>query len=345
MEAFFRDIIKKVISNYPLEVKGSTLKFLEGNKTEWSIDTNIGEVRLKNVLVDDKFINFKIHAVDFLKNNGVFTPEILTTKLGEGFVRIEDNNFIVFESVDGRVPNYVNEDDVIIMINGIASLHNVSNGFDFSDGQNPSLVCDWKNDIQNKYSKLILWKEQRNKIKDLNEVDQLYLKYVNPFLKQCETSLAIVSNPHFEEWIEEARNTKTFSYQNFEEKNLAIGEDGNFYLLDMNLLTVDLPISDIQKILNIVMTKQDGWKLRLMEKMMSSYQAVNPLKFGQLQLLKADLLFPHLFYDTFSAIYEQKEASDRVEANQVSKMKKMITTELSKEKVVHAFFYENKMKE
>lgn len=333
MDAFFNDLVKKVIANYPLEVKQKSLEYNDEKKAEWPIDTNIGEVLLKKVLIDERYIEFMIYAIDYLRDNGVFTPEVLTTKLGDGFVKWKDEYFMLFEAVNGRKPNFESEEDLILLMNGIASFHKASVCIELTTEQVSSIKSNWKNDLQNKFLKLTKWKEERAKLKHQNEIDKLFLKNINIVLMQCEKALAIVDKYS----VEMVAQTKTLCYQNFDVNDLIIGEDGNLYFLNMSSLKMELPIHDMRRILNIIMKKEKNWNPKLMKKIIIAYHEINPLACLQYQFLKADLLFPHLFYDLFSAHYENKEVIG-IDPNLVSKMKKIITLESSKERVISTVF-------
>ncbi|PFH83109.1 hypothetical protein COI44_18505 [Bacillus sp. AFS088145] len=336
LDAFFSELVKKVIANYPLEVKHKSLEYIDDKKAEWPFDTNIGEVLLKKVLIDERYIEFMIYAIDYLRDNGVFTSEVLTTKLGDGFVRIKDDYFMLFEAVNGRRPNFDSEEDLILLMNGIASFHKASIGIELTTEQVSSIQSNWKNDLQTKFLKLTKWKEERAKLKHQNEIDKLYLKNINTVLMQCEKALAIIDK-YIAEVIEETSKTKTLCNQNFDVNDLIIGEDGNLYFLNMSSLKMELPIHDMRRILNIIMKKEKNWNPKLMKKIIIAYHEINPLACLQYQFLKADLLFPHLFYDLFSAHYENKEVIG-IDPNLVSKMKKIITLELSKERVISTVF-------
>ncbi|WP_176547339.1 CotS family spore coat protein [Bacillus sp. AFS053548] len=336
MDAFFSDIVKKVIANYPLEVKHKSLEYIDEKKADWPIDTTIGEVLLKKVLIDERYIEFMIYAIDYLRDNGVFTPEVLTTKLGDGFVKMKNEYFMLFEAVSGRRLNFESEEDLILLMNGIASFHKASIGIELTNEHISSIQSNWKNDLQTKFLKLTNWKEERAKLKHQNEIDKLFLKNINSVLMQCEKALAIIDK-YIAEVAEETAKTKTLCYHNFDVNDLIVGEDENLFFLNMSSLKMELPIHDMRRILNIIMKKEKNWNPKLMKKIIIAYHETNPLACLQYQFLKADLLFPHLFYDVFSAHYENKEMlwSD---SSLVSKMKKIITLELSKEKVISTVF-------
>ncbi|WP_179874478.1 CotS family spore coat protein [Bacillus sp. AFS002410] len=341
MDAFFSDIVKKVISNYPLEVNQRSLECIDNLKAECPFDTNFGEVLLKKVEIEKEYIDFMIYAIELLRDNGVYTPEILTTKLGDGFVKMNDEHYMVFEAVNGRLPNIENEDDLIMMISGIATFHKASREIEITNEQLPLVQSDWQKELQNKYLTLTKWKEERTKAKNPTEIDKLFLKNINTILVQCEKSITLIDKYYHAKEAEATASMKSLSCQNIENNNFSIGEDGNLYFLNMSKIKIELPIHDIRRILYMAMKNEKTWSLSLMKKIIKSYQEINPLTCMLFKLLKAELMFPHLFYETFLAYYENKE-TNRVEASSVSMIKKNVALELSKERVIYTFFTQSK---
>lgn len=338
MDTIFADVVKKVISHYPVEVKNIYLLSYKGKKAVWSIETDIGEVIMKKVPFDENHIKFMVHAINYLIKNGINTPKVINTITDEGFVKVDDEYFVVFEAVYGRSPEYEYENELKMILNGMASFHKASKGIEFPDGEFPSyLLVEWKSDLVRRYERLVNWKEERAKVTEKNEVDMLFLEHVDTFLVQCQNSLSILNDPFFDQWMEETNKVKTLCHQDYAAGNLAIGNDGKLYVFDMDSLTVDFPVRDMRKILNKVMKKQDAWDLNLMTTMLKAYHEVNPLTNEQYQILKGDILFPHLFYGQISKYYENREPKWTY-AKHLSKIRDMITTELNKETVVQAFF-------
>jgi CotS family spore coat protein len=337
VDTIFSEIVKKVISHYPLEINNIYLLSYKGKKAVWSIETDIGEVILKKVPFDEDYIKFMIHAIDYLRNNGIKTSGVLKNLSGEGYVKVEDEYFVAFEAVHGRSPEYKHENELLMILKGMASFHKASKGIESPTGKFPSfLLLEWKSDLQRRYKQLVSYKEQRVQATDKNEFDQQFLAHIDTFLKQCETALFMLNNPIFDQWVEETKVIKSLCHQDFAAGNLAIGSDGHLYVFDMDSLTVDLPIRDMRKILNKVMKKGTAWDLELMMKMMKAYQEVNPLSKEQFHILAADIQFPHLIYGQVTKYYENREPKWTVQKH-ISKLNDMIATELSKDTVLQGF--------
>lgn len=337
MDTTFSEVVKKVMAHYPVKVKDIYLLSFKGKKAVWSIETNIGELILKKVPFHEDHITFMVHAIDYLRNNGVFTPDVIKTKIGEGFLKLEDEYFVVFEAVHGRSPEYEYENELAMILKGMATFHKASKGIKSPTGSFPSyLLTEWKADFKRRTERLMKLKEQVLQTNEHNEFDRLFLHNVDTFLNDCQTAITKLEHPAFDLWVEQTKVTKTLCHQDYAAGNLLIGEDGNLYVFDMDSLTVDLPIRDMRKILNKVMKKETAWDLERMIKMMKAYQEVNPLTEEQYHILSAELLFPHLFYGQVTKYYEKREAKWTFHKH-VSKLQDMIATEKSKGKVVVSF--------
>ncbi|MCD4838890.1 CotS family spore coat protein [Neobacillus sedimentimangrovi] len=337
MDTIFSEVVKKVISHYPLEMKNIYLLSYKGKKAVWSIETDIGEVIMKKVPFAEDHISFMIHAIDYLRNNGIHTPGVLKTRTGEGFVKLDGEYFVVFEAVHGRQPEYKHENELLMILRGMASFHKASKGIESPTGKFPSfLLLEWKSDLQRRYERLLSWKEQRSQVEEQSEFDKKFLAHADTFLQQCQTALSMLDNPVFDQWVEETKKTKTLCHQDFAAGNLAIGSDDHLYVYDMDSLTVDLPVRDMRKILNKVMKKRKAWDIELMMKMMKAYQEVNPLTKDQFAILAADIQFPHLIYGQVSKYYENREPKWTAQKH-ISKLSDMIATELSKDAVLQEF--------
>lgn len=337
MDTIFAEVVKKVIAHYPLEATKIYLLSYKGKKAVWSIQTDIGEVILKKVPFREDHIVFMVHAIDYLKGNGIHTPGVVRTNSGAGYAEQDGEYFVLFEAVHGQSPDYDHEDELLQILRGLASFHRASKGIGSPTGAFPSfLQAEWKVDFQRRYERLLVWKEQRTQSPEKSEYDQLFLQHVDSQLAQCQAAISMLQQSCFDQWVEATMAEKTLCHQDYAAGNLAIGSDGHLYVYDMDSLTVDLPVRDIRKILNKVMKQRPEWDLQVMMAMMKAYQEVNPLTKEQYMVLAADIQFPHLFYGQISKFYEKREAKWTTEKH-IARLQEMLTTELSKPIVLKSF--------
>lgn len=337
MDTVFEEVVKQVIAYYPLNPEAIHLLSYKGKKSVWSIRTGTGEFIMKKVPSDENHIAFMIHAIDYLRTNGVLTPGIIKTKLGNGYVKHEGEYYVVFESVRGRSPEYEKVEELLMILRGMALFHRASKGIEPPCGTFPSfLLTEWKSDLKRRYDRLSDWKEQRTHIHDKNDFDRIFLAHVDTFLNQCMIAMDMLEHSCFEQWKEESVKIKTLCHQDFAAGNLVIGNDGQLYVYDMDSLTVDLPVRDMRKILNKVMKQWMRWDLSLMKTMLKAYQEVNPMTKEQYLVLASDIMFPHLFYGQISKYYEHRDKEWTLQKH-IYRLNDMIATETSKESIIAQF--------
>ena len=332
---------KKAIAAFPIKTKNMELRSLKrktNKKAVWAIETDKGKFIMKRVPLDKDRILFMVHAIDFLRSNGVNTPQVIRTRNGEVFTNIAGENYVVFEAVYGRTPDYAKSKDLKKIMEGLALFHKGSTGFESPLGYYPSfLLNERKKNYLERYTRLAELKKEKMNSATLNEFDQLFLNHVDSFLKQGESSLTQFNNKPYDEWADSVHTTINLCHQDYAEKNLVITDKSDLYVFDMDSLTVDLPIRDIRKILNKVMKKEADWNLDVMIKMLKDYQRVNPLTKEQYEILGAEIMFPHLFYDQATTYYYNRQ-NDWTEQKHIAKLNHMILTETSKEKTLRKFF-------
>ena len=61
-------------------------------------------------------------------------------------------------------------------------------------------------------------------------------------------------------------------------------------------MTYDLPARDLRKIIGKNAEKSNRWSAEAVSEILGWYTEVNPLGAGEMEVLYADLLFPHWFY-------------------------------------------------
>lgn len=337
MDTTFAQVVHKVAAYYPFTVKQIYLLSYKGKKAVWSIQTDIGEVIMKKVPFRKDDIIFMVHAIDYLKAGGIRTPGVVRTTANKGYVKLEDEYFVVFEAVHGRSPEYENEQDLLAILSGLAAFHQASKGIESPTGTFPSfLLLEWKSDFQRRTERLANWAKERTQALEVNPFDHLFLSSVEIFLNQCQKAINMLEHSCFDRWAEQTKTVKSLCHQDFAAGNLAIDSNGYLYVYDMDSLSVDLPVRDLRKILNKVMKKRIEWDLQLMITMMAAYQKVNPLTKEQFGVLAADLQFPHLYYGQVAKYYEHREEKWTMEKH-ISRLQDAIATEQSKDNTLSLF--------
>ncbi|WP_309120020.1 CotS family spore coat protein [Paenibacillus sp.] len=333
----YEELVSKVMAHYPGKVRSIRLVSDKGKKAVWAVSTDRGERIVKKVSFGDRDIDFMAYAVDYMRKRGLRTPAVIRTADGKNFVSLNEERFVVFEAVRGRTPDYERKEELRLIMRSMAQFHKASRGIASPTRYYPSLLLYvWETRKRSNIERLTAWKAEAAAKKKQTEFDRLFLRHADPFLKQAEQSIELLKRAGFEAWVEELRTNKSLCHQDFAAGNLAIGDDGQLYVFDMDALTVDAPIRDLRKILNKVM-KKGVWDLERMVAMLKAYQEVNPLTSKQYRALVAEMSFPHLVYGQASKYYKKREKTEWTEEKHLEKLRDMIATERSKDKVLQAF--------
>jgi len=331
------NVVRRVLAYYPYEIRVVRLLSDKGKKAVWSVETDAGGMILKKVPFDEAAIAFMIAAIDYMRGNGLGTPRVHRTADGRGWVNEGGERFVLFDAIRGRSPEYKIKSELQTMLRGLAAFHAASRGFESPAGWYPSyLLTEREPTMRRRREQLAAWKAEAAAKTAQSAFDRLFLRHVDRFLAQCDAASEMLDRTGYREWVKRTHAMKTLCHQDFAAGNVSIGDDGKFYVYDMDSLTVDLPIRDLRKVLNKVMKRDLAWNLGRMMTMLKAYQEVNPLTQDQYRALVAELTFPHLVYGQVSKYYEGREPTWSEEKH-ADRLGKMIATELDKERVLAEF--------
>ncbi|WP_158299196.1 CotS family spore coat protein [Paenibacillus antri] len=338
MDPYEESAAVRALSRYPYAVRSVRLLSDKGKKAVWYVDAeDAGGLILKKVPFGTEAIRFMIAAIDYMRGRGLGTPRVHRTSDGGGWAREDGQNYVLFDAVRGRPPEYKIEAELRTLLRGLATFHVASQGFESPTGFYPSyLLTDRETTMRRRVEQLAAWKSAAAGKPNPNGFDRLFLGRADAFVAQGEDALERLRRTGYGDWVRLTHETKTLCHQDFAAGNTAIGDDGRFYVFDMDSLTVDVPIRDLRKILNKVMKRDLAWDLDTMLTMMKAYHEAHPLTKDQYAALVAELTFPHLVYGQVSKYYEGREPS-WTEEKHLQRLHEMILTESSKERVLESF--------
>lgn len=128
------------------------------------------------------------------------------------------------------------------------------------------------------------------------------------FYERANAAIAGLDGQEYRVWSETALKSGSLCHQDFAAGNLLINPSGSVHVIDTDSITIDIPARDLRKILNKVMKKSGKWDTGLTAGMLRSYQSVNPLTRAQWNIVKLDLMFPHLFIGAVNKYIYKRDA-------------------------------------
>lgn len=330
--------INEVLDKYNLKVLSVKNESYKDKKGVWWVETSLGLKVLKKVSCSEDTLKYILSAVNHLINNGVNIPEIVKTKDGDGYANINGTCFVLNNAVIGKNPNYSNDGELEKIVKGLAVFHKAGKGF-FPD-----------TDTKPKYH-LGTWVEDYvRQIEDMNgfykkelegnssQIGKMIMDQFPHFYEIAKKVIEDLNGQEYKDWVKKVEKEGCLCHQDFAAGNLILNNAGELFVLDTDSLTIDIPARDIRKLINKIMKKAGNWDTDLMKKIFRYYQSENPLSRDEWNVVKLDIMFPHLFIGAMNKYYYQRD-KEWSQENYLKRIKEMSLTEKSKISVMDKFDY------
>lgn len=314
MENINSEPIAEILKFYPIKVLSIKNNSYKGKKGVWFIETSYGLKVLKKISNSEATLKFILSAVSYLINNGINIPRVNKTIAGDEYVKYNGVCFVLSDALDGKAPDYNNPKELIAIVEGLANFHKASIGFKVLEETKPkdhlgTWIEEYNYQLEdmNKFYKEELTKTQSNEIGKLVKSDFPY------FYERGQRAIEGLKNGEYAAWVNKIKGTGGLCHQDFASGNL-IMTSSKFYILDTDSLTLEIPARDIRKLLNKILKKHGKWDIALVTKILKYYQSKNPLTKEEWQVVKYDLMFPHLFLGAMNKFYYQRDKEWSIES-------------------------------
>ncbi|NLK86305.1 MAG: CotS family spore coat protein [Clostridiaceae bacterium] len=298
-----------VLSQYPFKVSDIRNESYKDKKGVWWIKTDKGMYILKKMSNSEEIIRFLLHAVNHLSSNGVSLPKTVKTSDGRDYVNVNGTCFVLLTALEGKNPSYSSPRELDSLMRELAKFHKASRGYSPPSDCKPKFhlglwIEDYRRQIEeiNEYYKAELAKKEHDAIGNTIMAEFPY------FYERANAAIAGLDGQEYRVWSETALKSGSLCHQDFAAGNLLINPSGSVHVIDTDSITIDIPARDLRKILNKVMKKSGKWDTGLTAGMLRSYQSVNPLTRAQWNIVKLDLMFPHLFIGAVNKYIYKRDA-------------------------------------
>jgi len=337
MESNGNEDLRKVLDEYQVEVQDIKTESYKEKKGVWWIRTPEGFRILKKQSNSKETLEFITSAVEYLTANGICIPEIILTKQGEKIAFVDQNCYILSKAIEGVNPSYSNSGELKKIMEELAKFHAKSKGFV------PPANCKARIHLgelieshKDKLEKLKVFFEQEKTKLTHTTFGSAILEQFPHFYDRMDLAIKELNESCYHQWVNETANVNCLCHQDFAAGNLIMTDIGDLYILDIDSITIDIPIRDIRKILNKVMKKHGGWDANLAKDMLGWYQNKNQLDYSQWQILKAELTYAYLFEGIMSKYYENRE-NTWTQEKYLKRLNEMLKIERSVEPIIENF--------
>ncbi|MDP4143980.1 MAG: CotS family spore coat protein [Bacillota bacterium] len=314
-------VINKVLGEY--DIKAVTISKA---RSAYKIQTNNSCICLKrmrhgkdkpkngSVLVDN------LYAIGF--NN---TPQYIRTIQGLLFVRYHGWFFYATEWIDGEECTLSNLSEAADCIKLLAHFHNSVKKIDTKNLRIKNNLKNWSKIFKDGISDLEKFKRIMKMKKIRNQFDELYEKNMDIFYNRSQLALAYLNNSQYYKLSREAEANKTICHNSFYYQNI-LKKDGQYYIIDLDSIIIDLQINDVGKLIRRLMFKKEySWDFSKAKVLIEAYNSINKLTKDELEVMLALIIYPHKFWKLGKKRYIKRK--NWSESKYMHKLKKLIDYE------------------
>jgi len=308
-----------VLKIYGLVPENLTLIQSGEVKAVWKLAARGRQLCLKRLNKTYEKALFSVNAQIYIKAQGGKVAGVIPDPAGEPIVRYNDELFVLYEWIDGKDMNFAEAADLLTAVEGLAAFHVATKGYIPPPGSQVSTkLGKWPSQYESMRKKLVSWKEEALKFAELQQ-NAAYLKYVDSMVSMADEAYERLLKSRYEEFAKEGSPRVVLCHQDFGKGNCLLSSDG-VYVLDLDGVTYDLPVRDLRKIIGKNAENKGLWQAKSIESIVGRYSEVNPLNEEEIEILYADLLFPHWF---FGLVKNRFQKGKSIKASDIEKIGKL----------------------
>jgi spore coat protein I len=292
--SYLQNLAKEVLKEYNILADDISIIQSGSIKTVWKIKYKNKLLCLKRLRQSYEKASFSVNAQIYVKSAGGNVPGIFLTSDKKAILQHNTELFVLYEWLEGIPLNFNNSADLANAIKGLAAFHLASRGYKPDAAfKISSKINKWPGQYESMHKKLMLWKEEAINKKDSTSFFS-YIKVVDPMLALSNNAQRlIVSSPYSA--LTANTESQVLCHQDYGTGNALLGVNG-VIILDLDGVTLDLPIRDLRKLIFKYEEPNGKWQSRILCNILDWYSEINLLSNEEKQVLYIDLLFPHRFY-------------------------------------------------
>lgn len=311
-----RQADREFLSEYNLDVKlfeamDFKVKQIIPVRSVYRIVTDKGFFCLKRLRFPLEDMQFIFSAVEHLRKKGfdnIFS--VVKQKNGDDFIIFKGEKYFITEWIDGRECDFMNPLDIDAAIELLARLHNAAEGY--APEVCPGDRCyygKWPENFRKRIDEMKLIKDQVMSKPEKNDIDEIYLDYVDMCINDGEEALLLLNKTGYKDLSEEAAKKGSFIHHDFAHHNILHTFDGRTYVVDFDYCIMDIRIHDVGSLI-IRNMKKSNWDIDKALDIIEGYDRRNPIGSEELKVLAPFFLFPQDFWMISRQYYIERKAWD-----------------------------------
>lgn len=270
-----------------------------------------------------------------LYNHGFFNiPWYIATARGNIYIGRKDKVFSMVQWIYGENEHFKDINDTIEFSKLLGLFQNTCERINLSSYKLPCTTKDWPRLYKNSIIDIEKYKDIiENKILK-TDFDNFYYEQLDNELAMALNCLKILNVSPFYNIKNQCERKKIICYNNIGSKDIK-KYNNNIYLVDIDNISIDLRIMDLQRFIRYIMNKKEyKWDFSVAKNIIDSYTMYNPLSKEEITMILSFICFPYDFWKIGRKRYIRHK--NYTEEKYMRKLDKIISYKEAKEK----FFYE-----
>lgn len=319
-----RQLEREFLGEYDLDVMlfermGLKVSQIIPVRSVFRIGTDKGFYCLKKLRFPEGDMDFIFEAIKHLESRGFDnTFKVVKQNNGDNFISFNGEKYFLTQWIDGRECDFLNPLDLEAAIGLLAGLHKAAVGYEPSERPASRYYYGkWPVKFKKRISEMELMKERVLTQTQRNDIDKIYLDYVDMCIKDGEEAIQLLGETGYESISREEAAKGGFIHHDFAHHNIIHTFDGKSYVVDFDYCIMDLRIHDVGSLILRNM-KKTGWDIDKALLILDAYDHLNPLSNEELKVLVPFFLFPQDFWMISRQYYIERKDWD--EEDYVDKM-------------------------
>lgn len=323
-----KDLIKlaqEVLTKYQIVPQNISVIQSGTIKTVWKIKTANGNLCLKRLKQTYDKALFSVNAQIYIKNKGGNVPGIILDVTNNPIVEYYNQLFVLYEWIEGRDLNFGNSTDFKLALEGLATFHIFSKGYESDEASRISTkLGKWPEQYTSMRNKFIAWKEiSKNSLSEGSY--STFYRVSDSMISIANLALDNIGKSSYNALTSPGSKSIVLCHQDYGKGNAILTGD-KVFVLDLDGVTFDLPIRDLRKLIGKDAENRGRWQLQNIDNVYNIYSSVNPLSPEEKRILYIDLLYPHWFYGLVKNLFQNNKP---VKSSEIERMAKLEESKVS----------------
>ncbi|WDV44143.1 CotS family spore coat protein [Clostridiaceae bacterium M8S5] len=298
-------LAKIVLSQYNITSDNITIMQNEGIKTLWKVVTDDSKYCLKRLKQPHEKCIFTVNAQIHIYNQGGKVPKIYKNENNEPITYLTGESFVLYSFITNKTLNFKNNHHLSLALKGLAHFHKHSLGYI------PPKECKISSKVGRMPSQYVSMRNRMAKWKSIalankTSTNNTYVKHVDSIICLADEVLKLLNHSKYELLTDFENHCFPLCHQDYGSGNV-LCHDNDFYVIDLDGVTYDLPTRDLRKILGKRMSKNSSLDNNFINTMLDCYTNVYPLSVDEIELLLIDMMFPHWFFADVKNIFKKNK--------------------------------------